>query len=233
MPLSTQHKCIFIHIPKTAGTSMEYALGMHGGIDFIGKERYINQKKDETRFFGSGLQHLSFLELKAKIPQKQLESYFKFTIVRNPWDRLVSHFAWKKGRWIKKEELTVDVFEKEVNNLYKEYKLRMGWFNLVTKTIKARSTHQGIIDAWGNRHLMPQYLYTKSWNEKNGIDFIGKYENLDSAWDYICNQIGVNLEIDRRMISYRKGYREYYSPKTIKIVEEIYQKDILNFNYEF
>jgi len=36
MPIADKHSCILIHIPKTAGTSMEYVLGMHGDKEMLG-----------------------------------------------------------------------------------------------------------------------------------------------------------------------------------------------------
>lgn len=67
------HRCIFIHIPKTAGSSIADAL------------------------FGAVSRHIPYTEYLRASPRK-FRAYFKFAFVRNPWDRLVSTwFFLKKG----------------------------------------------------------------------------------------------------------------------------------------
>lgn len=68
-----RHRCIFIHIPKAAGTSVAQTL------------------------FGEGSRHLRYSEYEQANPRKFRE-YFKFTFVRNPWSRLYSAYSFlKKG----------------------------------------------------------------------------------------------------------------------------------------
>jgi chondroitin 4-sulfotransferase 11 len=72
---SNQYKCIFVHINKTGGTSINNAL----------------ETSPESAF-----QHLSIkriLELKP-----ECGSYFKFAFVRNPWDWIVSEFHFRKQK---------------------------------------------------------------------------------------------------------------------------------------
>ena len=54
MPISSDYNCIFVHIPKTAGTSIEAALGMHGDLKKIGILPNPDQKKDTSLLFGNG-----------------------------------------------------------------------------------------------------------------------------------------------------------------------------------
>lgn len=66
-------QCIFIHIPKTAGTSVALTL------------------------FGHGSRHVPWFRYQQANPVKY-RRYFKFAFVRNPWDRLVSsYFYLQKG----------------------------------------------------------------------------------------------------------------------------------------
>lgn len=68
-----KYKCIFIHIPKSAGTSVTQAL------------------------FGPVSRHVPYFEYERANPRKFRE-YFKFAFVRNPWDRLLSAYIFlKKG----------------------------------------------------------------------------------------------------------------------------------------
>jgi chondroitin 4-sulfotransferase 11 len=63
-----RHHCIFIHIPKTAGTSVVSAL------------------------FGGASRHVPYFEYEHANPRK-FQRFFKFAFVRNPWDRLVSTYS--------------------------------------------------------------------------------------------------------------------------------------------
>ncbi|HVZ51734.1 MAG TPA: sulfotransferase family 2 domain-containing protein, partial [Pseudolabrys sp.] len=68
-----EHRCIFIHIPKTAGSAIVESL------------------------FGAPSRHVPYTEYEKANPRKFRE-YFKFCFVRNPWDRLVSsYFYLRKG----------------------------------------------------------------------------------------------------------------------------------------
>ena len=62
-----RHRCIFIHIPKAAGTSVALSL------------------------FQSSSRHFTYTQYLRANPGK-FRSYFKFAFVRNPWDRLVSTY---------------------------------------------------------------------------------------------------------------------------------------------
>tara|TARA_R110002012_G_scaffold220618_1_gene392257 strand:+ start:8306 stop:9805 length:1500 start_codon:yes stop_codon:yes gene_type:complete len=75
--ISHKHKLIFIHIPRTGGTSFEYLFGYHANKD--------NYKE----------KHISASETREIVGHNRWDSYFKFAIVRNPYDRIIS--AWKRG----------------------------------------------------------------------------------------------------------------------------------------
>lgn len=81
-------KVVFVHIPKTAGTSIHRAIGGNP-ID-----KKMRMKK-----------HYSASEICELIGKKGWEQAFKFAFVRNPWDRLLSQYRFRlrKGR-IKEEK---------------------------------------------------------------------------------------------------------------------------------
>lgn len=81
MPISRKHKSIFIHIPKTGGTSITCGLG-------------IEQTKENLH--GTELSHLTANQIKERIDQGIWHQFFKFAVVRNPFDRLVSEWAYQK-----------------------------------------------------------------------------------------------------------------------------------------
>jgi len=86
MPISHTLKCIFIHIPKCAGTSIEKALNMFDNNELFGYDENNKIAK----------QHLTSKQVLEYIPKKIFDDYFKFAFVRNPYDRAVSSAAYHK-----------------------------------------------------------------------------------------------------------------------------------------
>ena len=73
-PHWARRDCIFVHVPKVAGTSINKAL------------------------YGRTLGHYSAQEIRAKFP-KLYERCFVFSFVRNPWDRVLSAYRFAvRGR---------------------------------------------------------------------------------------------------------------------------------------
>lgn len=97
MPLA--RGCLFIHIPKCAGTSVEVALGIADEYPKIGLEPTA-AAPDAATLFGGGLQHLTIREIRSNFPEiMDRQSLVTFSIVRDPVDRFISHFAWKHNRF--------------------------------------------------------------------------------------------------------------------------------------
>ena len=71
-----QHKTIFIHIPKNAGTSIE---------EYFGNESVRIQPN----------KHADIYEIKRKF-KNSYNNYRKFTIIRNPYDKMVSWYFYLK-----------------------------------------------------------------------------------------------------------------------------------------
>lgn len=127
MIISHKHKFIFIKCRKTAGTSVEISLSKLCGTDdiitpltkeddkmrlalgFLGAQNYEKPKSEWSRrerwqYFRTGktpeqkfYHHISCREIVNLIPQEMWNSYFKFTIERNPFDKVVSFYYWRKA----------------------------------------------------------------------------------------------------------------------------------------
>lgn len=81
-----EHRCIFVHIPKTAGESVETA--------FLGGP--LNRPGDA--FTGLPGKHWSIARIREHEPQA-FRDYYKFGIVRNPWDRYVSSVLYRRRQY--------------------------------------------------------------------------------------------------------------------------------------
>jgi|7_EtaG_2_1085326.scaffolds.fasta_scaffold01655_9 hypothetical protein len=202
--ISDKYKCIFIHIERTGGTSIGRAL--------LGVGRNDKLKLDSNH----GPKHIVAKDAKKMIGNKRWNSYFKFSIVRNPWDLVVSNyfFPWfhKKGEGVG----------------FKEWLLR--WENnseWKNNTIRSNS--------------IPQ-LNAISINNKIVMDYIIRYETLDEQWKDVANILSAKpvLENDWKYrvekysyLKERKNYPFYYDQESIDIVARKYKKDIEYFGYKF
>jgi hypothetical protein len=205
MPISHQHKTIFIHIPKTAGTSIEKELGICG-VD--------NQGSNEACYpllFGNDgnryLQHLLGTEILALVGPTMFRDYFKFAIVRNPFARLLSAY---KGYYHREEP--------DFNRFVKR----------TVSKIAARPLRKDPA-----RHLKPQTAFLFDEEEAQLVDFIGRQEALDQDIAAIEQRLAVSLKLNKPAQVRSNSYREAYAPEARRIVEKVYASDLERFEYVF
>lgn len=207
MPVSHELKCLFVHIPKTAGTSIEAALGMHGDQKEIGLRTVAGTTEDSERLFGGTLQHLTLREIQGRLPAEVLKPYYKFTVVRNPWDRLVSEYAWiSKGDGRVWARGPIGAFEEFVRS--RDYE-------------RVR------------RHGLPQVEFIVGVDGHIGLDDVFRFEDLPGAWEEIRGRLGLRPPLEHRMRSERGAYRDFYTPETREIVAQVYRRDIEAFEVAF
>lgn len=99
MILSRGRGYIFVHIPKTGGTSLALALEKRAMADdiLIGdtpKARRRRRRLKDLHTAGRLWKHSGLSDLPGLISEDEMASLFVFTLVRNPWDRAVSYYHW-------------------------------------------------------------------------------------------------------------------------------------------
>lgn len=222
--------CIFVHIPKTAGRSVEMffmnKLGLDRENDSDRAQLLITDNDDPAKGTEK-LSHLSAAEYVkcGHISQAEFSSFYKFSFVRNPWSRLVSEYR------------------------YRSFLSHKSFKDFVMNKLPA----PGRDDKY--RHIMPQtdMLYDNDGNLL--VDFVGKFEHLKQDFEKVCKQLGfedsslshINSS-DKRSREMRRKFRnfihrnnedklrdyvDFYDSETREFVSNLYRKDIDNFAYSF
>ncbi|MEC7760828.1 MAG: sulfotransferase family 2 domain-containing protein [Pseudomonadota bacterium] len=103
MIFSRGRRYIFVHAPKTGGTSLALMLEDKAMKDDImlgdtpkAKKRRGKVKGIETS--GRLWKHSMLSDLYGLVTQEEMEDFFVFTLVRNPWDRMVSYYHWLQAQ---------------------------------------------------------------------------------------------------------------------------------------
>jgi hypothetical protein len=216
--ISHKLKYIFIHIPKTGGNSLHNFLkdssdnpiligknswGSKDKVEVF-KEECVNHPKDWD------IKHVGIHYYYRYYNDKLVNNYIKFSIIRNPYDRAISFYFFKKEQhsdFNKKEFIsfltTAQLFNppKQIQNLYALQKNQV------------------------------DYLMFKG---KMSMDYIVKLENLKEDLNKIPFIKEMNLDSYPHINSSKRShYRDYYDNETKSLVEKIYKKDFDYFNYKF
>lgn len=197
--ISREHKFIFIHIPKTGGTSIEQAL--KAKVKGASKHRTVTDYENQLK--------------------SDIEKYFLFSVIRNPWDKLVSYWKYRQG----KSWAPIDGKIKDFNT-WLEFMLSLDLNNLKGKTANCNlSDLRTALDLQFNCLV----------NAKNNINVdLIRFENLQEDFDIVCDKIGIpQQQLPHKNKGKHKHYTEYYDNETRQIVAEKYAKDIEHFGYKF
>ena len=217
--ISHKYRCIFIHIPKTAGTSIEKCLGHFTSFE-PGVQDHRPLKVIEPLFFKEVIYHVQkrnrSIRSKYKVlrsyfnppvTHEQYRTYFKFTFIRNPWSRV---YSWYKDvmRW-------------------EPHQKSLG--------IKPECTFEEFIldhtDQWA---LRPQLYWMKNRQGQLDFDFIGRFENLTQDFAYIIDKLGLaERKLPELLVSGNSLYTDFYNEKLIKVIAERYDEEIKLFKFEF
>jgi hypothetical protein len=227
------YRCVFIHIPKTGGISVEHVFLDLVGLTWDSRAPLLLRGNDDPAKGPPRLAHLTATEYVSLgyLSREQFDAYFKFSFVRNPWDRMVSEYK------------------------YRGHPMRMSFKTWLFDHLPPR----GFTDAYC--HLVPQHEFIYDQEGRLLADFVGRYESLQADFDRVCERLGIphtplpheNRSLDAPRIQSLNDvkkrirrwlwtlrprnvyphYTQYYDDESRARVGQLYRRDIEIFGYAF
>jgi hypothetical protein len=205
MFISHKHNFVFIHVPKTAGSSIHVALK-----DFY--ELKGVQRADPP----PPIHHMGAKDLLNEYPE--CEGYFKFAFVRNPYERLLSGYS----------EFTQKVSGAESHRA--NYPLDIFKYKDFSHFCVALESSEWIKDV----HFRPQHELLYDGDECL-VNFIGRYENLQNDLSHICKTVGIHgidlASSPKHRETRHAHWTAHYLPRTKRAIKECYARDFELFGY--
>lgn len=201
MPISFKHNCIFVHIPKTGGTSIEHALEIPRG-DFScfnsGMDVLItyNKKKLVTTHAPAQLIKMFFPSI--------FTSFVKFTVVRNPYNRIVSQYFF--NAWMHKFDVSISGFRDWVRDYYSKpiAYVRSSQYDFIY--------HNGVCL----------------------VDKIIKFENLENEFNDFCTKFNINAKplTKQNVSNYTIDKKDLLTEENKEFIYSTFKIDFETFNYQ-
>jgi hypothetical protein len=214
MIISFGRKYIFVHAPKTAGTSMALALedrAMKDDIMLGDTPKAVKRRRrlKDVQARGRLWKHATLADIDGLVSAQDLDGLFAFTLVRNPWDRMVSYYHW----------LRVQGFDHPAVSLAKQVDFHVfAQSCLIASSMKANPASHYMTDARGVERCNA-YIRIEHFAE-------------DAA--ALVSHLGFGLDLGRANTSERQAdYQSYYDDKTRHAVAEACAEDVERFGYSF
>ena len=240
MIISHKYKYIYLKSSKTAGTSIEIALAKHCGeedivtpLDSYSKAfDYVTHNYHARNYRKKGYyHHITPDKIKRIIGPDIWNSYFKFTIVRNPWDLQVSSLWWRLKAKPKED---FSYYVNKIRHNMTEWHNYVAYYKLILKKI-ARKDYIYL----GGKHI-PILDNTRYYFDRLGkpiCDYYIRYESLEEGYREVCRKVGIPYEklplTKNKIRPHSKHYSQYYDEETKRIIAEYFKKEIECFGYSF
>jgi hypothetical protein len=223
--ISINKRFLFIHVEKTGGNSIQtvlknYSEDVFDNVHEIGKsgKRQILDGVENFEVknpkYGT-IKHSRLRDYKRVLEQDVYESLFKFSTIRNPWERMISCYfsPHRKGLPWNREEFI--------------------------RVVKAAPTLSDCITLdnplskiLGNkiRRLIP----LSEARLDRDIDFLMRYERLNDDFAQVCRKLNLPvIELPVIHKSNREHYSHYYDGELVRIVEDKFYEEIKFGEYKF
>lgn len=209
--LSTRFRCIFVRISKVASTSIQAAFTTPRNPWEALKIRFL--ERGEFHVKHHDIQHYQ------KAYPDTFDSYFKFSFVRNPWDRMHSQYRYQRF------------------NLNRET-AQCSFDDWLKKCKDSLDDPNGFLFG-RNRHNFLLHIGNQTdWLKIDGqlrVDFIGRYESLQEDFDRMCSQQKWQVRLPKlnETKSKRETYVSQYTNWSSELISQWCADDIREFGYSF
>ena len=209
MVVSDLKEFIFCHIPKTGGGSVRKTLWPHCGEQI--------ETSAGSVVTGQYLRPHLPMRLGQKIlGENRFKEYFKFSFVRNPWDRFESFYYF--------------IHQNKAHARHEEVR-KLSFSAFIDKVV---STPLGGIFPKGRFRTQKDFLYDKENNLL--VDFVGRFETLQKDLDSVSDKLGIeSLKLPEQHVhkTDHERYTNYYNASTREKIARADKSDIKTFGYKF
>lgn len=189
---------IFIHIPRTGGTTVETSMNLLFRPCGYGTDPQ-NKKK--------AMQHYLWFDYKKKFGLVY-EKTFRFSICRNPYDRLLSEYYWCRMKGIgHKSGQSINEF-----------------ISFCEKMVTENNYTNSVLDD----HFIPQHKYLYDDNDNLMVDRVFRFENFKEIEEYLVTHHEAQ---PFKKINESKEEKLELSPEQKERIYNIYKKDFDLFGY--
>jgi len=207
-----EKKFIYIHIPKTGGSSLQHI--------------FNNYKNNVNTFIGNKIKgHITFYQTVENLINHNLtpSSYIYLTLIRNPWDRMISLYFYIK------QYPVINHGMGELQN--KILKKTMSFYDFIDFNVNMKKTTFGVPPTL----LSSQSNYIKNYNNDIKLNYILKLEDGNNGIKNMLNKenISINISLPHINKSLHKDYISYYNNEYMNKIYEWEKTLIDTYNYTF
>lgn len=198
---------LFIHIPKTGGSSVESYFSCKFNISLNNKSLFSlignSTELDKNIIINSSLQHITYHQIIKynNIFNIDFTNIKIITIVRNPYERIISDLFWYK-------KISIDTPKEIVFDIIQEY--------IVSKNYDNHNIPQYIFITNNNKKIFPNIHIFHTETLTNDMKSLG-YDDFN----FFINKNEKNV-----------NYYNYLNNDSIRIINEFYHFDFILFNYD-
>ena len=214
MIISRARRFIFVHAPKTGGTAFALAYEARAAKDdiLIGdtpKARNRAGRWKGVKTAGRVWKHSTLADVAGLVSVAEIDAFQTATLVRNPWDRLVSYYHWLKAQ------------------------------GFASPAVGLARTHDfsGFLNHPQTKTAFRLWPYGAYLRRPDGTDAAGVFIRLEHYADEVRPveaHLGFRLPLPRVNASDRgQDWRPYYSDADAGLVADICAEDIARFEYRF
>lgn len=221
MEISHSNKFLFVHIPKTAGTSVSEVLRPYSNtlkpnpLRTAAHALRLRTSPDRSWFE----QHDSVRVILERWGKEVLSEYFSFAFVRNPYEHAMSHYFYTKNYKF---------------GLFNNLSLRSLTFIEYLEWRLQGHDHQRMRRRTRFACMPDQSFYVIDKDENIAVDKIFYSDNVNDALNVICaaTKIPVPAEVPNLRISKNKN-RDVLNKEAISLIRRLYERDFVNFEFDY